>query len=259
LFDSLSIDDSDAGFYTASIHNRVVAFKGHVAIASLSAKVAGDRAEVMHTAGFQRAVQLSVKAKGLREGLKAFSFVSIKVPVVSQATVAAKVTAAKAEANHSVKASLAVLQESMAIAAAGLARGRWKGTENALRASVETELTRLGARNPTKIAATIFSQSSVQYSKTLLEVAAKISKYSKASRRELAEMLELVEDTGTTPMPSVEDESVSPDDNFPVEFEARLNTTAAILRPKAISAAATASAVDMASAILAGKAKLNFD
>jgi hypothetical protein len=262
LMDSLEMADDDAGFSTVYTAGRLVAMKGHVAVASLSKTTAGVNADLLATTGFQRAVALSVRAHGLRKGLRALAFAPIRVPTLSKATVSRQVASVQQKAANEVVGKIATFNDSLALAAAGLSRGKWKGYENPLRAAFEVELTRAGIRNPGRISATVFSKNSIAFSKTLVEVASKLAKMSVESRRELADMLDMTEDTPALDTPIEDPASDFTEEEFledtPVSLESRLNTTAALLRPRATQTVASSTVLDQARAVLDGKSPLNF-
>lgn len=266
LMDSLDMADDDAGFSTAYVAGRLVAMRGHITVASLTKANAGASADLIATAGFANAVAHSVKAKGLRKGLRAMAFKPVRVPTLSKASVSRQVASVQQKAANDVVSRIATFNDSLALAAAGLSRGKWRGYENPLRAAFEVELVRAGIRNPSRISASIFSKNAVPFTKSLVEIASKLSKMSADARKELADVLDMTEDTPgeVDQLVSAEDDA-SPfaetdfqDDEAPVSLESRLNTTAALLRPRATNTIASASVLDSARSVLSGKAPLTF-
>lgn len=259
LMDSLAVDDSPAGFTAAVIANRLVAFKGHVAIASLSSAEAGNRP--FKTENFAKAVCAFASEHGVRSAIKAFKFKPICVKSLTQASVDKKLTDIKASASKAATAKVEKFNSSLALAAAGLSRGNWKGYTNPLRAAFEAELSRAGVRNPQRAAAQIFQAHAVSYTKTLAEVAANLSKYSDSARAELASMLDMTEEPTEEiiQVPEATDSGLDPEEGFPQQLESRL-TTAALLRPKAtpLKGGVKLTASAEANAILYGDAKLSF-
>ena len=264
LMDALELDDTNVGFDTMYSAGRIVAMKGHVAVASLTRKVAGANADIMTSAGFRKAVANSVAKYGMRKGLKAMAFQPIRVATLSKASVARQVQMATASTATKAASEMKTFSDSLALASAGFSRSKWKGYENPLRASFEQELARAGIRNPKRIAATIFQSHSVAYAKNLVEIANKLSKMSAASRAELADMLDMTEDDLSTEDQTSNNTDDGSHDNYleddsDVSLEARLNTTAALLRPSSKSSPVTANVFSEAQSILDGKSPLNFN
>jgi hypothetical protein len=206
-----------------------------------------------------------VKAHGLRKGLRAMAFQPIRVPTLSKASVSRQVASVQQKAANEVTSKITTFNDSIALAAAGLSRGKWRGYENPLRAAFEVELARAGIRNPSRISASIFSKNAVPFTKTLVEVANKLSKMSADARKELADVLDMTEDAPADEALVVQDDASSDfsDEDFSedthVSLESRLNTTAALLRPRATKTVATASVMDTARAVLSGKTPLSFN
>jgi len=255
LMDTLEIDDTPAALALTVSAGRVVAMKGHVAVASLTARDAGQNADIMQSAVFQAAVQRQVEKVGVRAGLKAFGFKPIRVPSMSKATIARKVNEVQQASVNRERQREKVFAASFALAAAGLSRGRWKGYENSLRAAVEQQLQMAGVRNVKTVSARIFEEHAIPFSRSLLELASKLSAMSEESRKEMAETLDMTVDCSTD-MESVE-QGVSPELET---VDARLMATAAVLRPLATGRQIQASvdASQAASAILEGRAPLSF-
>lgn len=234
LADVLDMDDTDAGLSFDIRSNRVVAMKGHVAIASLSAENAGENADIMRTLPFHRAVTAMAKTDGMRKALTTAGFVSIKIPTVSNTLVARKVQAALIDTQRKHSEAQSTLVESMAIAAAGLARGKWRGKENPLLAAFESELRSVGVRNPERVVARVLASSLVPFSRTLVEVASEVNRLSPSARKETASLLEMTNVVGSVDEGEEDDASVSQE-----ELETRFKTTAAVLRATAVTASTT--------------------
>ena len=223
LADAMEMDDTQAGLSFEAKAGRVVAMKGHVAIASLTEENAGKNADIMRTRGFQNALVAMAQQSGLRRTLISAGFKMIKIPVVSKATVDRRVKEAIQASNAAKTQELAVLSECMALAAAGLSRGQWRGKENPLLAAFAAELKTAGVRNPERVVSRVLSDNVVPFTRSLMEIASDLSKLSERSRAETAAVLEMT--TPTAIVSSSEDPEVNEDD-----LETRLNTTAAIVR-----------------------------
>jgi hypothetical protein len=207
----------------------------------------------MRTRGFHAALAAMAKNSGMRRTLAAANFKMIKVPVVTKATVDRRVREA-VEASTAGKArELATMSESLAIAAAGLSRGQWRGKENPLLAAFVSELKTAGVRNPERVVSRVLAENVVPFTRTLVEIASDISKLSDRGRKETAALLEMTTPTAITSSASDEDEGHEDD------LETRLNTTAAIVRASVVpttrsnrQSVTAANSHEMAARILSG-------
>lgn len=224
LMDSVGLDDTVNACYFISAGTKVLAMKGHFAIASLTEKAAGKNADIMREEAFATAVTVRAGEIGLRKALAAFKFTPIRVPVMTKASVQRQVAAVTSQAESKLESYKRVQAECMAIAAAGMARGFWKGAANPLKASIETELTRLGVRHPGRVSASLMGEHGVQYSQTLCEIAAKLGKMSETARKEYADMLDMVSeepmDSDTWGAPAVDNELADADEMPMNDFSA---------------------------------------
>lgn len=257
LADTLDMDDTQAGLSFETKAGRLVAMKAHIAIASLTAEGAGKNADIMRTRGFQTALTAMARTSGMRRTLVAAGFKMVRVPVVTKATVERRVREA-VEASAAGKArELATMSESLAIAAAGLSRGQWKGKENPLLAAFTAELKTAGVRNPERVVSRVLAENVVPFTRTLVEIASDVSKLSDRGRKETAALLEMTTPTAITSSAQDEDEGHEDD------LETRLNTTAAIVRASVVPTTRSnrqditaAAAQDSAARILSGELPL---
>lgn len=194
LADTVGLDDTVQACYMIQAGSKLIAMKGHHAIATLSEKAAGKNADIMGTPSFAQAVLSQASNVGLRKALASFKFSLIKTPVKSAVTVQRQVAAASSRAEATFNAKLKVQADCLALAAAGLARGMWKGQPNPLKAALESEFMRLGVRQPGKVAAALLTEHGMEYAKVLSAQAQRLAGLSDSSRREIADMLDLVTD-----------------------------------------------------------------
>jgi ribosomal protein S27E len=269
IADAMDMDDSEEDLTFAVIANKIVAFKGCNSIAVLTNKIQASSDLDFESGAYQRAASRVVAKSGMRKGLNQLGFRMLTVPVVTQAAVNKKAREIKLEASMQEKANKRILAESLALSAAGLARDFWKGYKNPLRASVETELARVGVRNPQRVAAALFEKSSVEYTRNLVEVAAKLQAMSVQTREDMRASLDMTQEPEEIESDFDSDESSDGISDELQSVESRLMTTAsatpALLRPQrgisgrmVTAAAKTSSAVEAAQAILAGNAPLRF-
>lgn len=254
LVDALDMDDTEMALAFVKASGRLVAMKGHVAVASLSAKSKSVNAGLINSPALQAAARASVASEGLRAGLQSVGFTLVKVPVTSKATVERRVQEITAKTASQEDKKQKVFAQAFAIAAAGLNRGQWKGVENPLRAAMETELTRAGVEQPRRVVSAVFESAGLAYAQALLETSNRLSKMSASARNDLSEVLNM---TATVSPEEEHDDATSNPEAAPVEarFATGGKTTAALLRPHAGS---SSQSVTAASSILAGKAPLSF-
>jgi hypothetical protein len=263
LMDAVDLDDTVNACYIVQNGNRLLAMKGHYAVAALTPSAAKDVAAVMYTDGFSEAVLASVSKDGMRKALASYNFQPIRVPVQTKATVTRQVSAFKAQAAAEQAKKDQVMADCFAIAATGLARGMWKSTPNPLKAAFESEMSRLGVNKPGRISAQLFAQYGPEYSRVLCSLASQLASKTPETRRELADTLDMVADEPIADLPmddeGYEDIDTGDDDGMEMSLASRLTNpspvrssrqVAALLKPADAPSLVTASA--MANAMLSG-------
>lgn len=213
--DAMADDDSDDMAF-ATTANAVHAIKGNRIIASMGPSLArkAGMADLYMTEQFQDVVTASVEAKGIRKGLVQSGFVLAKVKL-SAAKATAKMVEAKVAARVEAKvASMTrqseALDQSMAIAAVGINRHFFKDSENALRASLESEFNRLGVRGSGTVIRAAFAEHGVAYARSIITLAQKLSAMPDEVRNQYASALDLTSD---------EDFEDGVDDEVDADFE----------------------------------------
>ena len=197
--DAMADDDSDDLAFAVTA-NAIHAIKSNRIIASMGPALArkAGMADLYLTEQFQDVVTASVEAKGIRKGLVQSGFVLAKVKL-SAAKATAKIVEAKVAARVEAKvASLArqndALDQSMAIAAVGINRHFFKDSENALRASLESEFNRLGVRGSGTVIRAAFAEHGVAYARSIITLAQKLSAMPDEVRNQYASALDLTSD-----------------------------------------------------------------
>lgn len=277
-----SLDDTASKLHFVQAGTRVIAMKGQYAVATLTREQAGKNADLFGTDALMQAVHHQAAANGLRKALASFGFKAVRVPAPEKAAVSRQVASVQAKAAEQAKAAQKLQAETMALAAAGLARNLWgQRAPNPLRAALETELSRYGVRNARSVVASLLAKHGVEYSKALVVTATRLQGMSATARREFAEMLDMATDAPIQDiMPMGEEDPVISDaDEMPMNdysedvFDApidapeavmsrlvtptqRSTQTAALLKPRAN---ASAEAMSRAQQILSGTAGLGFD
>lgn len=264
LMDSLGLDDTTESLSLMSVASgTVIAMKGIHTVAYANAKTAGKNADILERPAFEKALLISASSVGMRKALAQLGFAPVKVKPVDAAVVSREVVQAKSQFLADQSKKQQVFTDSMALAAVGLSRNLWRGTENPLRAALEAKFVDLGVRNPKAVTSKLLSANGLAYSKTIVAIATKLAAMSATARKEYAEMLDLVEDDPST---ATADETLNIDaeadgeniddaaddiDNVTARFQ-----TPALLLPRKQTAGVTHRT---ASAVLAGTAPLKFN
>lgn len=254
LADAIGVDDTAKELTFSLVSNRLVASKGHVSVFSLRASDAGANADLLGNVSFSKAVMHNVANKGLRAGLTQFGFKPVRVPVVTKQEITASIDTVRKDFKKKEAAVQASMEDCFAIAAVGLSRGAFKGYENPLRAAFESELSMQGVRNPKKIAASLFDKYGVQFTKSLVELSAKLSKMTAEARKDTADMLDMTREVNAEVAETEED--LNTQNSTPIE--ARLSVTASLLRAGKGQTVTASSVMDKANSILSGNQPLNF-
>ena len=229
LADALSLDDSDAGLTLQATAGRVVAMKGHIAVASLKAENAGANGKIITTVAFQSAVLHLAKKDGMRKALAAVGFQPIRIQTLTAAAVARKVHEAQQSTVNSSAEKTASFTESIALAAAGLSRGAWKGKTNPLQAALVAELRTIGVRNPERIITRVLSAHMVPTTKVLVELASELNSMSSNARKETASILGMTEIVAEASEEVDEDDELEDIQASANDLKGRLRSTAAVL------------------------------
>jgi DNA-directed RNA polymerase subunit M/transcription elongation factor TFIIS len=195
IMDSLMIDDGDDVLSFTQVANRLVAMKGHVAVATLKKADAKANADIMYEAAFHKAVAYSAKSKGLRASLDAFGFKPLRIKAMTQAAVNAEKAKMLQEAKAEREAFMKKFEQSLAIAAAGFARNTWKDRPNILQEAFVRELQTLGMRNPKPMVARVFQTAGIPFTKDLLAHADVLMSKSHEARAALVDILAITQET----------------------------------------------------------------
>lgn len=254
LVDADLVEDEDVDDVAfATMANVVHVLKANRIIASMGPALARKvgMSDVYLSDQFQDVVTATLQRKGLRKGLVQSGFVLSKVKL-SAAKATARVVQAKVDAQVNARMEAVARRENameqcLAIAAVGINRRFFKGTENQLKASLETEFQRLGVRGAGNIIRAMFAQHGVSYAKAILSLATKISAMPEEVRDQYASALDLTNDDDFDVDAGVDeegDEYVDEEDEVPASVTAALNTparrqTAALLKANLSSNAAS--------------------
>ncbi len=266
LLDVDAVDDSatdDVAF--ATVANVVHVLKSNRIIASMgpaSARKVG-MSDLYTSEQFQDVVEASLQKKGLRKGLVQAGFVLAKVKVTAASKATAKVVEAKVKSQINAKMEAlarrdAALDQSMAIAAVGINRQFFKGTQNELKAALETQLNQMGVRGASRLIRAAFAEHGVSYAKSLVTLAQKISAMPEDVRNHYAEALDLTNDEdfddADMEMDEMDDvEAEYEEDDMPESVTAALTPSVRRPVPALLKAGVKTTA---AAAILTGDASL---
>jgi hypothetical protein len=240
LVDVDAVDDKAGDdLVFASIGSSVHVIKSNRIIASMGPKAAAKAgvSEVYQVEQFQDAVQASVDQKGLRKGLVQHGFVLAKVKLTAakaQARVVeAKVQRAVTARLETLSAQEKVLEQSLAIAAVGINKSFFKGATNELKAGLISELEHAGVRGASRLVRAMFAQHGVDYAKSLLTVAKKISAMPEEVRDNYVTALDMTDGAEVEDEVEIESDVDVGDDEFIEDDEPVMarSVTAALTRP----------------------------
>lgn len=189
LMDAMEMDDTDEDLEFAAVGSRLVAMKGYVTVATINQELASS--VDIYSRSFRQAVAAMAKKSGLRNALLALRFKPVKVKALTEAAVATRVDAAKQEASKEVSAAQNEINESVALAAAGLARNQLAEFDNPLRAKLVALFASHGIRGAEKVAANFCLEVGDSYATTLMEAASQLREQGSTVRKALAATFKL--------------------------------------------------------------------
>lgn len=186
LMDAVDMDDDDTELELMSVGNAVVAMKKLVTVAKLTAKDAGSNADLIGSPALAKTVKALAKREGMRKALSTMGFKPVRVKLLSQATVEAATKDATTKATASIKKANDEMTESLALAAAALARNAWKSVDNPLYSHVLAAFSAYNVRNPNAAARSFCLEIQEPYTSALLKVAAQLQEKGADYRKTLA-------------------------------------------------------------------------
>lgn len=269
LMDAMELNDTPESLSLMSVGaGTVVAMKGVHTVAFANAKTAKANADLIEKPEFEKALMITAGKMGMRKALAQMGFAPITVKPVDTAAVKREVVQARSLFASEQEKKQKTFADSLALAAVGLSRNLWRGTENPLRSAIEASLTDAGVRNSKAVTSRILGEAGLEYSKTIVAVANKLAGMSEVARKEFAEMLDLVDDKAA-PETASADDMLSLDGDVSDSTGARIDDAAddidnvtsrfqkpALMLPKK---QATANAKLTAGAVLAGNTPLKFN
>jgi hypothetical protein len=276
LIDAMELNDTPDGLEFMSKAGVLLAMKGAHVVAFARERDVGTNADILHSPEFAQAVVITAQQRGTRKALARMGFQHIRVKPTDVKAGAKAVAQARLKFAEEASKKDKIFADSLAIASVGMAKGIFKDFKDPIRSAVEAHLsTSQGARTAKVTASRIMADNGMDYAKSLIQLANKLSGMTEQVRKEYAEMLDLVEDgasielrASADEMPMNEegaefgDEDVTDTSEDLDSIQSRLTTTAVLLRPKqgvTASGARKANVGSNASAILAGSAPLRFN
>lgn len=193
--DMMDVLDDDAALSFVYTADKVSLVSEDRVIATLTEATAGEHAGTLQTEEFRNAVAHSVATLGLKKTVAQYKMkpVTIKVPV---AKVIAKQVAAKVEAET---ASLSAkgdsyaedFQQALEIAAAGYAGNFWRNKQDPLKASLVSELSAAGHKNPQRLVDRVMAAHAIPQLREIVALARELAKKPVEARNGLAEAIDL--------------------------------------------------------------------
>ena len=239
----------DVAFATigASVH---VIRKNRI-IASMTPRIAAasDRSELYLTEKFHEVTAMEIQQKGLRKGLRSMGFELAKVNVAASNVVEERIkkqAQVQASAIRKVQASKEKnMEQALAVASVGVAKGYFKDVENPLMSVLASELQAAGVRNAGRLLRRAFASAGFAFNKNVFALASKIAAMPEEVRAGYVQALDMTADDiegnpfgsgadegGDTAMDDVDafDADEELDDAFINDIEASA-TTAAFTQP----------------------------
>lgn len=216
LIDVDGTEDTGDDIAFASLASVVHVIKGSRIVASMGKKqaVKAGVEDMYMSDEFHEVVANQVDKDGLRKGLKSMGFVMARVNVTSSKVINKRVEAKAAKVSAAVRADKAqydaVLEQSLAIAATGMAKQYFKGVQNPLKAAMVQELETMGVRGASRLVAGIFARAGIPFTKELVATAKRISAMPQELRNSTAAALDMISD----------DAELEDEDDHEVEAEA---------------------------------------
>lgn len=196
--DNIADDVDDVMF--ASIDRTKVAIHSNRIIATLDNETAVQvnvEDEYMSDE-FDEATIAECKQKGLRAGLRSMGFTLATVKFNANKQIQAKVKAENIAFRKSqidaFKARQSVMAQCFAIASTGLNRNAFTDFANPLRNELEAKLKIAGVRDASRIVRAAFEKCGIEYTKTLMAAAEKISELPEDSRNGLLASLDMTQE-----------------------------------------------------------------
>lgn len=184
LMDAMDMDDTDEDLEFARVGARLLAMKGYVTVATLTQEAAGN--VDIDSNAFRRAAITLAKKEGLRKSLSALSFKPVKVKAITAATLEKVKAEVQEIADKKVQAAFEEINESVALAAAGLARNQLADFDNPIRTKLATLLAARGVQGSEKVAAKFCLESGEEYTSVLMEAASVLRDQGSEFRQVLA-------------------------------------------------------------------------
>lgn len=293
LLDIDGTDDEGDDVVFATLGTRVHAIKANRIVASIGKKLAvkAGHGDVYLSDEFQEVALVEMSKHGLRAGLRKMGFTLATVNVGAQDVLNKRVEAKASKVTAAIRRSTQSQQESMeqclAIAAVGVNRAKFQDVENTLMLAFVSELQAAGMRGASKLVARVFNDHGIEYSKSILTIANKLSAMPEQVRNAFVDQLNMTTASaddideaddglfGDEAQPDFQsqfaaeegdDEGASEfNDEFEDEFEAPETVHAALANPKIrrheVNAGLSGKRVGYsvtAAAVLQGKAPLPF-
>jgi hypothetical protein len=183
-------EDVSDEFDVSADDEAMVATVNHVPVARLMREQAGDYADMWGKHSFLRAIVAAVETEGREAALAHFGFEPIIAKFPLKKLVDSQVATALAAEKTRVQASIDNTREDykhgLAIAAAGLQKGFFKGYDHPLKAALFEELQAAGVRAPAKMIDRVFRAQGSAFMGTLLALAEEVMAKPLEVRNELA-------------------------------------------------------------------------
>jgi hypothetical protein len=218
--DGTDDEGDDVMFATAGL--KLHALKGNRIVASMYKKhaVKAGQEDVYLSDEFQDVTYAEMSKHGLRAGLQKMGFALATVNVSKNDTINKRVQAKAQSVTAAVRRQASgrdsVMAQCLAIAAVGINRQGFQGVKNELRASLIDELENAGVRGAKTLVRQVFAAHAVDYSKSMLTLATKLSGMPEVARNAIAASLDMTDESELDDEEDLNGDAAAPD--FQAEF-----------------------------------------
>lgn len=195
-------EDEVDGMVFAQLGTKVMVIKANRIIAYMGRKqaVSAKVDDIYASTEFQDTVAEECRRHGLRAGLRSMGFSLASVDIAKSAVINARVDEKVKSVTAAVRRTYAQkdksLNQCLAIASVGINRKYFKDVENKLASELIADLQNAGVRNAKQVVNAAFAQNGIEYAKTLVTLANKLSEMPEQTRNQFAEALDMVDDEG---------------------------------------------------------------
>lgn len=212
LDDTFAEDDDDDFDVVQTSEDSCMAFVNGMPVAKAERSKVGAS---FASTGWIRAVKHTVRDQGRKAAFASFKFEPLVIPVPLKPIAQARIDTMLADQRTAEAASAKDMREDytqcLAIALAGINKGFWRKSENALKAGFFDELSSVGVNKPAQLVDKVFASHGRTFLQSVIAKAEELRTMSLTVRNELAQQVEASNYMGAADEDDVEDDADSMD------------------------------------------------